>query len=169
MRATPVILAMALGACGGGSPFSADQLARLHLQFLNAHNAVRAAPEPAADPPLPALDHQGGLAGVAQAWAERCVFEHSGNGYGENLAFFSGEDSRPQDVVDGWAAEIADYDYSANSCAEGKQCGHYTQIVWRTTTHVGCGVARCNIDGWDGYFWVCNYNPAGNYVGVQPY
>lgn len=169
MRGVSLFVILVFAACGGGSPFSADQLARMHLRFLDAHNAVRAAPEPAADPPIPALEHHGGLAGIAQAWAEGCAFEHSGNGYGENLAFFSGDESTPNTVVDAWAAEVTDFDYAANSCAEGKQCGHYTQIVWRTTTQVGCGVAQCNLEGFDGYLWVCNYNPAGNIVGVQPY
>ncbi|MEM6522020.1 MAG: CAP domain-containing protein, partial [Cyanobacteria bacterium P01_C01_bin.70] len=45
-------------------------------------------------------------------------------------------------VVAAWVAEKADYDYASNSCASGKVCGHYTQIVWRETTAVGCGVAR---------------------------
>lgn len=168
MRCVSLFVILTATSCGGSS-FSQDQLARLHLQFVTAHNEVRVAAEPAPEPPLPEVAHQPGLAGVAQGWAEGCVFQHSANGYGENLAFFSGEDSTPAQVVEGWAAEVADYNYAANSCAEGKQCGHYTQIVWRNTSQVGCGVARCNIDGFDGYLWVCNYNPAGNVVGQQPY
>lgn len=168
MRCVSLFVILAATSCGG-SPFSQDQLARLHLQFVTAHNEVRAAAEPAPEPPLPELAHQPGLAGLAQGWAEGCAFEHSGNGYGENLAFFSGEDSTPAQVVEGWASEVADYNFAANSCTEGKQCGHYTQIVWRNTSQVGCGVGKCNIDGFDGYLWVCNYNPAGNVVGQQPY
>ncbi len=60
---------------------------------------------------------------------------------------------------------------SSNSCAAGKQCGHYTQLVWRDTERVGCGVANCNnVDGFGaGNLWVCNYDPPGNYVGERPY
>ena len=141
----------------------------MHLRFLEEHNAVRRAPEPAADPPLAAFDHDNALAGVAQQWAQGCKFEHSGNGFGENLAFFSGSDSTPATVVSAWADEVADYDYQANTCADGAQCGHYTQIVWRDTETVGCGEARCNVGGFDGILWVCNYSPPGNYVGERPY
>ncbi|KAH6602987.1 hypothetical protein BASA61_000555 [Batrachochytrium salamandrivorans] len=38
--------------------------------------------------------------------------------------------------------------------------GHYTQLVWPSTTAVGCGVARNN----DGQYLVCHYNPAGNVI-----
>jgi hypothetical protein len=53
-------------------------------------------------------------------------------------------------------------------------CGHYTQIVWKTTTRLGCGVALCDQNSpfmgfpkWE--FWVCNYAPPGNYNGQRPY
>lgn len=73
---------------------------------------------------------------------------------------------KPQDVVQLWADERADYNYSTNSCAPGKVCGHYTQVVWRNTTEVGCGMAVCPDKG---QIWVCNYNPPGNWVGQLPY
>jgi len=44
----------------------------------------------------------------------------------------------PEKVVDSWGSEKADYDYANNSCTPGKMCGHYTQMVWRATTTVGC-------------------------------
>ncbi|MBN1209800.1 MAG: hypothetical protein JXB05_33430 [Myxococcaceae bacterium] len=59
-------------------------------------------------------------------------------------------------VVQSWASEAASYDYGTNACAPGKQCGHYTQIVWRSTTQVGCATK------------LCNSSPPGNYVGQRP-
>jgi hypothetical protein len=45
-------------------------------------------------------------------------------------------------------------------------CGHYTQIIWRNTTEVGCGMATCS-NGSE--IWVCNYNPPGNYLRQNAY
>ncbi|CAB4290778.1 unnamed protein product [Prunus armeniaca] len=70
------------------------------------------------------------------------------------------------DAVDMWLVEKADYNYDSNSCADGKVCGHYTQVVWRNTARVGCAKVRCNSGG---TFIGCNYDPPGNYVGQKPY
>jgi pathogenesis-related protein 1 len=137
-----------------------------------AHNAVRAnvVPEPAE--PMPALVWDGEIAAVAQAYAERCVFEHSGGDYGENLYAAAGQAVTPQQVVDAWASEVAVYDYASNGCSG--VCGHYTQIVWADTRRLGCGAAHCTVNSpfsgfaeWD--HWVCNYDPPGNWVGEKPY
>ena len=44
-------------------------------------------------------------------------------------------------------------------------CGHYTQVVWRKSLRVGCGMATCGATE----VWVCNYDPAGNWDGERPY
>ena len=44
-------------------------------------------------------------------------------------------------------------------------CGHYTQIVWKTTTEFGCAKSICE----GNVTWVCNYNPPSNWVGEKPY
>jgi len=81
----------------------------------------------------------------------------------------------PETIVAAWADEAKDYDYARNRCASGAVCGHYTQVVWRSSTTIGCGVAQCG-PGPGGPFgerewvmWVCNYSPAGNYKGEKPY
>ena len=81
----------------------------------------------------------------------------------------------PTFVVTGWGAEYVDYSWVTNTCAAGKVCGHYTQVVWRTTTKVGCAMATCSVNSpwgaafptWD--FFVCDYEPPGNWVGEKPY
>jgi pathogenesis-related protein 1 len=146
--------------------------------WLDRHNDVRRNPQPPPPSPLPPLTWSPDAAAVAQAWADQCRYQHNaGRGYrGENIAA-----SAPPghwgiaDVVGAWAGEVQDYDYARNTCAPGKDCGHYTQIVWRDTSRVGCAHRLCQANSpfgpqapnWD--FWVCDYEPPGNVVGQRPY
>jgi len=152
--------------------------------WLDQHNAVRAGAfpgvtlSPAPSPALPALGWSASAAAVAQAWAQNCVYEHNaGRGRrGENIAAnYPPGSATSHAVVGWWAGEAPDYDYASNTCASGRVCGHYTQVVWRDTTAVGCARATCSGGtppaGWSGSweFWVCNYEPPGNYSGQRPY
>ena len=141
-----------------------------------AHNAARAAVVPAANPSLPPMAWSSAIAANAQAWTNNCVFADTTgpNGdYGSNA--FSGTGTyTPANVVDSWVSEDAHYDYATNTCASGDECGHYTQVVWRSSVQLGCGFTSCtknNPFGGSGAWqlWVCNYLPAGNYVGESPY
>jgi len=84
--------------------------------------------------------------------------------YGENLYWSSGLKFNPKAVVDSWGSEKDDY----HGEVVGKSnavVGHYTQIVWRTTTEVGCAAFQCG----SALLVVCNYSPAGNWMGQHPY
>ncbi|MEN0063613.1 MAG: CAP domain-containing protein [Myxococcota bacterium] len=135
-----------------------------------AHNAVRASAQPPPVPALGPLTWDPELAEVARNWAEGCRFVHSQtSGLGENL-YAASWAATIQEAVDSWAAEDAWYDYDTNSCSN--VCGHYTQIVWRDTQRVGCGFADCPViegTNFGGRYWVCNYDPPGNFVGQRPY
>jgi pathogenesis-related protein 1 len=132
-----------------------------------------------ASPALPDLAWSEELANVAQDYAERiagsCSLVHSQGPYGENLALFSGSDTTASEVVNLWASEKSCYtfgtfkegDSCTNACDRSGGCGHYTQVVWRETDVVGCGVARCT--NRDTEMWVCNYDPPGNFIGRAPY
>ena len=68
-----------------------------------------------------------------------------------------------------WYCEINHYNFDAPQIVGGfkRACdppvnGHFTQIVWKSTTQIGCGRATCNINGQMGTHWVCRYAPAGN-------
>jgi len=182
---TRVALAIALAACGaqeseeladaGAGPDSDSPFAR---QFVAAHDQVRASVEPAPQPALPPLQWNAEAARVAQAWADRCDYRHNPNNgqLGENLAAAAPpSDEPPSWAVELWASEAADYDYATNSCAPNQVCGHYTQLVWRDTTSVGCATRICSTGSpFGGSFptwqlWVCNYDPPGNWVGERPY
>jgi len=179
-RALVIAALPVLAACGGVSsaPWTtgdADEesgpLSPFARAFVDAHNAVRAAVDPTPATPLPPVVWRAEVAAVAAAWAARCVFEHSQGALGENLALFSSASTTPDDVVQAWASEVADYDYANNRCVPGAQCGHYTQVVWRDSAGLGCAVAACDdIAGFGaGRLFVCNYDPPGNFVGARPY
>lgn len=125
------------------------------------------------------------LATAAQAWVDNlkqnnhCQMRHSkpAGQYGENLYWASAltwSDGRtelqqvsPEKVVNSWGSEKAHYDYSNNRCTSGKMCGHYTQVVWRATTTVGCAMAVC--EDTQEQLWACQYQPAGNRIGRKAY
>jgi len=131
-------------------------------EMLQAHNSLRS------ELHLRPMAWSDKLATMAQNWAETLIdrnqFVHSRKpGLGENLFEIDGFRFPPTDVVRQWASEARDYDYRSNQCHA--VCGHYTQIVWRDTRQVGCGVAR----GGRREVWVCEYSPPGNLVGSRPY
>jgi uncharacterized protein YkwD len=127
-------------------------------RFVAAHNAARA--KHCAAP----LAWSPKLAAVAQKWADTlkakgCAFGHSGGQYGENLAAGTDGALDPEGVVAMWYDEIAKYKFPNGGFS--MTTGHFTQVVWRGTTQVGCGHTECK--GND--IWVCNYDPAGNWDG----
>ncbi|CAN6274170.1 unnamed protein product [Urochloa humidicola] len=152
---------------------TADAAARgkprsLASSFLDPHNAARRAVG------VRPLRWDERLAGYARRYAAArsgdCALAHSHGPYGENLFRGSGGAGwTPADVVGAWVWERALYDPRANACRGGAPgaCGHYTQVVWRDTTAVGCALVPCG--GGRGTFAVCSYNPPGNYVGMRPY
>jgi pathogenesis-related protein 1 len=153
MRRAFVILIVLAGARGAEEP---------QRDLLAAHNAVRARLG------IAPLAWSNRLAERSQDWADtllaRRQFAHRPNStYGENLFEIRGATASPQQVVGAWAGESRDYDYKSNKCRG--VCGHYTQIVWRDSKEVGCGLAR----GGGRQVWVCDYDPPGNWVGQRPY
>jgi len=137
----------------GGSSNTAIQT------YLQAHNTVRSQHGAAA------LTWSNELGAKAQQWANGCQFKHSGGSlgpYGENLAAGTGNFSF-QNGMDLWAAEASDYD------PNNPTYSHFTQVVWKGTTQVGCAVATCSgiFDAKYGpaQYYVCEYNPPGNVIG----
>lgn len=140
-----------------GAP-AADEPDGLMAGIVAAHNRYR---EQHCAPPL---RWSPTIARAAQAWADGlaqrgCAFQHnSDTPYGENLAFASPPGTLDAErVVTGWYSEIAKY--SSSNPRFSFDTGHFTQVVWKATTELGCGVASCA----NAEIWVCNYNPPGNY------
>ena len=136
--------------------------------MTEAHNVIRRAHGIDAE-----LVWDEDLAEVSLEWLQHladnndCRMEHNWDSpLGENLmwaTYYMDAES----VVNGWASEEAFYDYDSNSCQPGEMCGHYTQIVWKSTERVGCAMITCKGD--TEYMWMCNYDPPGNMVGSKPY
>jgi hypothetical protein len=129
---------------------------------------------------------------VALAYASKCTYAHNMNrnaedkalggtaaGVGENIAAGAPTESI-QTAVASWINEEAYYDHATNTCAApdatpALECGHYTQIVWKTTTGVGCAHVSCTTNSpfggeangkWD--YSVCDFSPPGNIIRELP-
>ena len=124
---------------------------------------------------MPPLSWSPTLAQAAQAWADQlarggCGLQHSSDRYGENLFGAGGFSPNARHVVESWASEARCYTFGpfqrGDACrGDCSACGHYTQIVWRETRQLGCGMSQCG----NREVWVCKYDPAGNMLGERPY
>jgi pathogenesis-related protein 1 len=85
--------------------------------------------------------------------------------YGENIFVAGSRKVHASSAVDHWMHEKSSWNNDAGACKSGKVCAHYTQIVWKTTARVGCGINRQAPGGKWKTMLVCNYDPAGNHPG----
>jgi pathogenesis-related protein 1 len=176
-KPTPTVTRTVRPAPAAPAPKSSPPPNAFARDMLEAHNQARATARPTPRPALPALQWSTEAMKLAESWAKQCTFEHNPNRgpFGENLAAATPGAWKTPEVVKSWNAEVADYDFTRTTCAKGKMCGHYTQLVWRNTSHVGCAKRTCTKNSpfgkdfptWD--LWVCNYAPPGNVVGQKPY
>jgi len=112
------------------------------------------------------------LAADAQAWADFLVANHNGDlyhGNGEPLsggAKGQGENlnggRQPGQMTVGWLGEKSKFNIAEPAFVFSAGYGHYSAMIWHSTTQVGCGTA-------EGGMWkrvnVCRYSPPGNYEG----
>jgi uncharacterized protein YkwD len=122
--------------------------------ILNMHNQFRK--QQCAGP----LTWSSDLAKGAQDWANACTKTHSGaafsGGYGEALYWGSGTLGDADDAANWWYNEVKKYSFTSPVWSD--DVGHFTQMVWKGSNQLGCGVARCGNEN----YWVCRYSPAGN-------
>lgn len=85
---------------------------------------------------------------------------------GQNLAIETGGTaaSAAKNSVDGWYNEKSLWDRSKGD-AFLSPAGHYTQLMWKDTTQVGCAIASGTLNGQPLYSTACNYSPYGNVAG----
>ncbi len=136
-------------------------------RILAAQNAMRARAG------VPPLVWDNALATGAAAWAQHMaqtgVFEHSDRhsrrGIGENMWFGAHAYYSPEAMAGLWNSEIRNFvpGVFPNVSRTGNwfDVSHYTQVIWPTTTRVGCALAS---NGRSDYV-VCRFSPAGNIDG----
>jgi uncharacterized protein YkwD len=121
---------------------------------------------------VPGLAWNDSLAKESLKWAEHLTdintMKHSETTAGENIA--SGLNVDYVTLVDiSWGKEKSDFVYGAfPNCSKSnnwQHVGHYTQMIWKNTTEVGCAIAKKK----EKMFLVCRYNPPGNFMGEKPY
>lgn len=166
MEFFPKLVALLLFALVSATVVTAQ---RTPQDIVDAHNAARAAVG------VGPVSWDATVAAWAQSWVDQfsasCQPMHSpaGRPYGENIYWGSDVNLTGVDAVNSWVSEMQYYDHATNSCSApaGKSCGHYTQVVWRDSTAIGCGSVLC--DGGAGAIVICSYNPPGNWDGQSPY
>jgi uncharacterized protein YkwD len=158
-RFGPILIAAVLLAATQLSTASAENVSTAEQKtILSLHNSYRA------EHCVPALTWSAELAAAAQRWAENCWIGHdSKRGHiGENIAW--GGDRSASSAVDAWYKEVNVYNYAKPGFASAT--AHFTQMVWKDTKQIGCGVARCYLG--TVRLWVCRYGPTGNWAGKYP-
>lgn len=119
-----------------------------------------------------------------------CYIQHSDSSYrfsaagfkyvGENLYKVINMEPTGVDVADAWYAEIDDYTYGlvGQRCVKRKcsdrssppcMIGHFTQMMWQKTTHLGCARAECPNQAKKTFIAICHYGPGGNLGGFRPF
>ncbi|XP_010243305.1 PREDICTED: STS14 protein [Nelumbo nucifera] len=90
--------------------------------------------------------------------------------YGSNQMWMSGPVSlaTPAAAVGSWVEEKKYYDHATNSCIPNHQCLSYTQVVWNTSSDLGCAQATC-VKPTPTTITICLYDPPGNFIGQSPY
>ncbi|MEQ7872912.1 CAP domain-containing protein [Sphingomonas sp. ASV193] len=169
MRFTSFLLVAGLSACAGTS-VAADsgglgyRDASLQSAVLSIHNEERARLGVAG------LAWDPALADGAAVWADELArtetFHHSDRharrGIGENLAMGARGYFSPAVLVNLWLAERRDFRPgvfpNVSISGDWEAIGHYSQMVWRSTTRVGCAVRSSARND----YLVCRYSPAGN-------
>ncbi len=173
------LVLVSISACFTARPASAEQpIASVpnysspdirSLQLLAAHNRERVSlniPPLRWDPALAAS-----AASYGPALSSLGTLRHSPRGHrpgqSENLWMGTRGAYAPEQMVGSWIEERQHFRSGVfpgvSTTGNWLDVGHYTQLIWRGTTAVGCAVHR---DArWD--YLICRYSPKGNVDGQR--
>lgn len=143
--------------------------------FVIHHHNLHRANHSASD-----LTWSDSLAATAEKIGQTCSYAHNtemdGGGYGQNIAAGVKADNVSAVITElFYNGEVGLYEgqYGKESpdMSNFHEWGHFTQIVWKGTTEVGCATVDCSSSGLANtggnvppYFTVCNYKSPGNYA-----
>ena len=173
MRTLKTIPILLLAACVSAPPHPISpalmpaQAANVPATLLDAHNRERAMAGVAP------LVWDPGLAASAAAYSRQLAalgtLRHSSRqarpGQGENLWMGTRGAFALSSMIANWTSEKAYFHPGifpkVSRSGNWADVGHYTQMIWPTTTHLGCAIASsARFD-----VLVCRYAPAGNIDG----
>jgi pathogenesis-related protein 1 len=149
-----------------GSRLTSEEVGML----VTLHNIART--EAGVDP----LVWSKNLAVYAQTWADHlastgCRIEHrprSGKWkqeHGENIFIGTAGYYGVGNAAKAWEREKSVYHGAVLNSSNWFPSGHYTQMIWKNTSRIGCAKAECR----GNVIVVCNYDPPGNILGQKPY
>jgi hypothetical protein len=124
---------------------------------------------------LPGLAWSPQLAADARTWANHLAEKGKGEHdmsirgkEGENIWWGTTGAFTVTQMVNFWIDEKKDFVYGVfPDVRKGRSAvvGHYTAVIWKSTTSVGCALASNGQTD----FLVCRYSPPGNVLGQKPY
>ncbi|XP_019391087.1 PREDICTED: C-type lectin domain family 18 member C-like isoform X1 [Crocodylus porosus] len=132
--------------------------------LLSLHNKLRSRVHPPAAN-MQRMDWSDKLAHLAQDRAASCLGKalpppaHQAQHISWNALLLPEGVATFTDVVELWFREGQSYDYHAAQCLENATCSHYTQLVWATSSRLGCGKHICAKGQERREAFVCAYSP----------
>ena len=172
MMRTVAFLALGLAvvaspAAASSSSAASDGMRDVSARILAAHNAARAE---VGAPPLqwdPQLAASAASYGPALASVGRLVHSprQGRENQRENLWMGQAGNYLPEEMVFAWVDEKRLFQPglfpAVSRTGNWADVAHYTQMIWKGTTHVGCAIHTQG--GWD--YLICRYSPPGNRDG----
>jgi glioma pathogenesis-related protein 2 len=158
-----VVTLLTLQVLTASNAFGQQAYQILARDLHNQYRAKHGSPAMTLDNNLNALAEK-----CAVYYAQKKTIDHScpyKNGAGENLVGGAGTWTQSQFAqmsTKMWYDEVSAYDY--NNPGFSMATGHFTQVVWKSSTKLGFGATT--IGGYT--VGVCLYSAPGNYQGQFP-
>ncbi|GAA4015597.1 hypothetical protein GCM10022280_12970 [Sphingomonas swuensis] len=162
-----LMLLFAAGSAASMTPVRPPRQGELAARLLAVHNRARA------EVGAPPMVWDEALAESAASYGPRLAglgrLEHSNRadrpGQSENLSMDPVWRGTPESLAGMWVDEkklfVPGTFPAVTTTGRWEDVAHYTQVIWRGTTRVGCGLHDEN--GWR--YLICRYSPKGNADG----